>query len=69
MDFSDFFQVANVQLEENVGFSEEYSWTSCKSCLYLCNRCRKIASDSSDELCQRCKSVVQQTTDKRTAVG
>lgn len=58
-DLADVFQVALVQLEENVGFPEEYSWTSCKSCLHLCNRCRRIASDVPDELCTRCKSVVE----------
>lgn len=58
-DLADIFQVAHVQLEENAEFPEEYSWTSCKSCLHLCNRCRRLASDVQDELCERCKYVVE----------
>lgn len=59
MDFADIFQVAHVKLEENGTFPEEYNWTSCKSCLHLCNRCRRVASNVSEELCERCKEVVE----------
>lgn len=68
IDLADVFQVANVQIEENTGFPEEYNWTSCKSCLHLCNRCRRVASDVADELCERCKSVIDAAS-KRAVIS